>query len=280
LFEVQTTYNGISKTDSAAVIINDGVFRRSATSTIVGCGVPVINNGTVEALAGTLAFTDAFANPQGTILLAGGTISLSQPLVLASGQLTGWGTLNADVINAACVRPARSNGGLTIKGEYEQLLGGRLEFELAGIVPGANQSRLNISGAATLRGTVGVRWEEGYVPSPGTNFPVLTFASRQGEFCCFDDCILLGQGLRLEPVYSATNFTLAPVAAPEPTIVPLRMTVDVGAIVCWPVEFPGYELYWSTNLSQTNWTVISCASNRWIDTPPLPREKFYRLHKP
>jgi hypothetical protein len=184
------------------------------------------------------------------------------------------------VTNAACIRPSPSNGVLTINGKCEQLLGGRMEFELAGNVPGSNQSRLNITGAATLRGTVGVRWADGYLPSPGTNFSVLTFASRQGEFCCFDNFLLRDQGRRLTPVYGATIFTLATVAAPEPATVPLRVTVDDGALVCWPVEFPGYELYWSTNLSLTNWTLIPGAANRHLESPPLPREKFFRLMRP
>lgn len=280
LFDVQTTYNGISKADSAAVIINDGVFRRSSTSTTVGCGVPIINNGRMEALAGTLAITDAFANPQGTISLAGGTISLTQPLVLAGGLLTGWGILDADVINAACIRPAGSNGVLTIKGKCEQLLGGFMEFELGDNDPGTNQSRLNITGAARLHGTVGVNWTDGYVPPPGMNFPVLTFDSRQGEFCCFDNFLLLGQGRRLTPVYSATSVTLATIAAPEPTSVPLRLAVEGSALVCWPVEFRGYGLYWSSNLIQTNWTLLPGATNHVLEPPPLAGRKFYRLHKP
>jgi hypothetical protein len=84
----------------------------------------------------------------------------------------------------------------------------------------------------------------------------------------------------LTPVYGATNFTLATVAAPEPTNVPLHVAVDGRALVCWPVEFPGYELLWSTNLGQTNWTLLAGVTNRWLEAPPLPPEKFYRLHKP
>ena len=280
LFDVQTTYNGISKADATAVIINDGVFRRSSTSTAVVCGVPIINNGMVEALVGTLAINDAFTNPQGTISLAGGTISMNRPLMLAGGLLTGWGTLDADVTNAASIRPACSNGVLTIKGKCEQLLGGRMEFEMAGNDPGTNQSRLNITGAAILRGSIGVLWDQGYVPSPSTNFLVLTFASRKGEFCCFDNFILLGQGRRLAPVYGASSLTLTTVATPEPTSVPLRVTVDGGALVCWPAEFRGYELYWSTNLDQSSWTLLPGVTNHFLEPPPLTKEKFFLLHKP
>lgn len=279
LFDAQVDNISILSSNTNALIINDGVFRKSPGISTVGCAVPMINHGTVEVLPGTLRFDAGCTNPSGTIALLGGTFRMTQPLCLDGGLLTGWGTMWADVTNAACIRPARSNGALTINGRCEQLLGGRMEFELAGNDPGTNQSRLNITGAATLRGTVGVRWGDGYMPSPGTNFPVLTFASRNGEFCCFDNFLLLGQGRRLTPVYGATTLTLAAVAAPEPTSVPLRVTVDGGTLVCWPVEFPGHRLYWTTNLSFTNWTLISGSTDRWLESPPLAREKFFRLHK-
>jgi hypothetical protein len=280
LFNAQVDNISLVKTGTDALILNDGVFRKSAGTYNVRCEAPMINNGTVEILPGTLQFVGGCTNPTGTILLAGGTFRMAQPFCLAGGLLTGWGTIWADVTNAATIRPARSNGVLTINGKCEQLLGGRMEFELAGNDPGTNQSRLNIAGAATLRGSIGVLWDGGYVPSPGTNFPVLTFASRNGEFCCFDNFLLLGQGRRLAPVYSASSLTLNTVAAPEPASVPLRVTVDGSALVCWPLELPGYELYWSTNLSQTNWTLLPDATNHFLEAPPLALEKFFRLHKP
>lgn len=279
LFDAQI--NGrLFRLGSSAVFINDGTFQRSLVAGSTACELPFVNRGTIKVPLGTLNFEGSYSNPIGTIEVCGGTFRTLQPLDFSGGLLTGWGTVSADVTNAACIRPACSNGLLTITGRFEQLLGGRLEFDLAGNTPGIDQSRLNITGAATLRGTIGVRWGEGYLPSPGTNFSVVSFASRQGEFCCFDNFILLGQERRLTPVYSATTLTLATIAALEPTTVPLRVTVDGDALVCWPVEFPGYELYWSTNLSQTNWTRLPGTTNRWIESAPLAREKFFRLKAP
>ena len=155
-----------------------------------------------------------------------------------------------------------------------------MEFDLAGNTPGTDQSRLNITGPARLRGSIGVRWADGYLPEPGTDFPVMTFDSHKGEFCCLDNLLLLGHGRRLTPVYSSTNLTLATRTAPEPTTVPLRVTVDGDALVCWPAEFSGRELYWSTNLSQTNWTLLPGVTSHHLETPPLVREKFYQLRNP
>ena len=277
LFDIRTD-NLLASNAPSAQILNAGTFRKSAGTATATCGPRLINNGTVEVASGRLTCAGGFSNYNGTVSLAGGTFQNSDPIQLSGGLLTGWGTVNADVTNAACIRPAGSNGVLTISGKYDQLLGGRMEFELAGSSPGTNQSRLNITGAATLRGTAGVLWRQGFVPAPGMNFPVVTFASRNGEFCCFDNCFLLGQGRRLEPIYTATSLTLSAVAASEPTSVPLRAVVDdSGALVHWPLEFSGYGLYWSTNLSRTNWIFISSTTNRYLEAPPLPSEKFFRL---
>jgi hypothetical protein len=67
--------------------------------------------------------------------------------------------------------------------------------------------RVNITGAATLAGTMEITLVNGFTPSLGNSFQVMTFASRAGSF----DTILgldLGGGLVLDPQYSATNLTL------------------------------------------------------------------------
>lgn len=280
LFDVQTANRVITKTDPTAVIINEGVLRRSASGTPARCEVPIRNRGMVEVLEGTLVLADTFTDAAGTISLAGARLDLTQPLSLAGGLLTGWGTVTADVLNAGCIRPSLSNGTLTIRGTCDQSLAGRLEFELAGTSPGISQGRLDVTGAATLRGSIGVLWHDGYVPPPGTEFPVLTCNSRSGQFCCFDNFIRLGQGWQLTPVYGATAVTLRTTAAPEPTTVPLRVTVEDGALVCWPAEFTGYELQQSTDLGRPDWTTLPGVTNRLYEAAPLVPVKFYRLHRP
>ncbi len=279
LFDVQTVNRSIWKSGDNAVFINDGVFRRSLSTSTIRCEVPVVNNGTVEALAGTLEFEDAFDNPSGTISLAGGTVRMTQPLLLAGGLLTGWGTLDADVTNDAVVRPDASNGVLTVQGNYTQTIRGTTEFDLAGNNPGVNQGRLNITGAAKLAGSVGVRLADGFLPNDGMSFPVISFASRTGEYTCLNGFFLLSHERRLLPLYGATALTLATVAAPDPTNVSLKVAFGDAALVCWPAEFTGWSLYWNTNLTFTNWHLVPEATHRFVDTDGAP-EKFYRLQRP
>lgn len=280
LFEVRTTYNSISPTGETALIVNEGVFRRSSTTSTVVCGVPVINRGRVEAVDGTLAFTERFDNPSGTVALAGGSLSFSRPLLLEDGLLTGWGPLIADVTNGGCILPSGSNSVLAINGSYEQLPGGRLEFGLAGDDPVNHLGRLHITGAAGLHGTLGIVWAGAGAPAPDTTFPLLSFRSRRGEFCCFDHCFLLGQNRRLIPVYSHTNLTLATLAVADPTNVPLSLSIRGDALVCWPAEFVGCELYRSTDLNLTNWAFIPGATNRYLRPLPLAAAEFFRLRQP
>lgn len=53
-FDAQVDNTSILKTGSDALIINDGMFRKSAGTSGVSCVVPAINNGTVEIFPGTL----------------------------------------------------------------------------------------------------------------------------------------------------------------------------------------------------------------------------------
>ncbi len=280
LFDVQVDNTSMLKASGAARLINEGLLRKSPGSYRVHTDVPTSNSGTVEIFPGELEFGDVFTHAAGTIALAGGALRTSQALYLASGELTGWGAVNAQLINGGCLRPSASNGVLTVNGNYQQLLSGSLELDVAGNLPGTNQSRLLVTGAATLHGTVAVHWDTNYLAEPGTNFQVLTFAARDGEFCCLDHFILPGQGRRLLPLYSSTNLVLATIAAPEPTDVPLRVAVDGAALICWPAEFPGCELFWSTNLGQPGWVLIPGLTNRYFEFPPLAREKFFRLRQP
>jgi hypothetical protein len=43
-------------------------------------------------------------------------------------------------------------------------------------------NQLKITGTATLAGTLNISLVYGYTPSTGTTFPILTYASKSGDF--------------------------------------------------------------------------------------------------
>jgi hypothetical protein len=81
--------------------------------------------------------------------------------------------------------PGSSAAVSTINGNYTQT-SGTLTIELGGIIPGQQYDKLDISGLATLGGTLNVKLMPGFVPNAGQSFEFLsadagvtgTFATR------------------------------------------------------------------------------------------------------
>jgi hypothetical protein len=262
------------------VFVNEGTFRKSVGTGTTTCQLAFINRGAVEVNTGRALFSSGFTNAAGIIRLGGGVLQLTRSLALAGGVLTGFGTVSNAVINTGRVSPTGTGGPLNIVGDYTQTLVGETEFQLGGTTPGTNHSLLQITGDATLAGTISVSLAPGYLPNPGDSFNVLTYKSRAGDFACYNGFLFLGQNRRLLTQYSTTNLTLVTVTLPDPTNGVPRVTAQYpSALVCWPAEFVGYGLAFTTNLNFPTWTPLPGVTNRYYETP-MVSEKFFRLWQP
>jgi hypothetical protein len=164
-----------------ATFRNTGTFRKtgSATTTINS----VFNNsGTVESQNGSIAFSGGYTQTAGETKLNGGALSSTTTLNIQGGKLTGAGTVIANVSNAGQVSPGASPGILNITGTYTQTSTGTLNIEIGGLTAGTEFDRLTITGSATLNGTLNVSSIDGFAPSPGNSFQIMTFSSRSGSF--------------------------------------------------------------------------------------------------
>lgn len=118
-------------------------------------------SGTTTVNAGTLAVMNATGSATGT-----------GPLTVSIGaKLVGTGTIGGTVTNSGMVAPGTSPGTLHIAGEYIQTAAGRLEIEIASA---ASFDRLEITGSASLAGTLAVSLANGFMPSAGNSFTILT----------------------------------------------------------------------------------------------------------
>jgi hypothetical protein len=82
-----------------------------------------------------------------------------------------------------------------------QTADGVLNIELGGTGPGADYDQLVVNGQATLGGTLNVVLLNGYVPSSGDQFRILTFSGRNGTtFATVNEDASL-----LPPVYGTTD---------------------------------------------------------------------------
>jgi hypothetical protein len=197
-------------------------------------GVPLFNTatGTVQVQSGTTLSLGFFPGPfetAGTVTVAlnatflvgnytqtagsttvDGTLSLTNPFISGAavsvngGALNGAGTINANVTNAAELTPGDSPGILHINGNYTQTADGVLNIEIGGLTAGSQYDRLVVSGSATLNGTLNVILLNGFQPSPGDSFQVLTFGSHTGDFSTYTG-LDLGNGHSLSPVFNANG---------------------------------------------------------------------------
>lgn len=193
-------------------------------------------------------------------------------------KLAGLGTTTNDMptVNSGSIEVL--SGTIRFLNGFTQTLAGNLTFQVGGTSVGS-YGQMAFAQKPVFTGSLSVQWSPGYVPAAGDSFPMLTFPACETDFRCWDGLYLLGHGLRLEPEWSATALTLVTVAAPDPTNIPVRVTVEGEALVCWPSEFGNYQLYANTNLTTTNWTLLPGVTNRFVDRPLAP-EKFFRVTKP
>jgi len=146
---------------------NFGVLVRTGTGT-TSFEATVVNSGTVDAQAGTIAFPAgfSFSHEAGGVLQGGGTIALAGAIPLFEGD----------------VRPGTSPGILTIDGPLPQTAVSTLFIEVGGTTPGTQHDLLHVTGLATLSGALSVEMIGGFVPAPFDTIPILAFGGRSGTF--------------------------------------------------------------------------------------------------
>jgi hypothetical protein len=122
--------------------------------------------------------------------------------------------VNADVNNAGTVTPGPAIGTLTITRSFTQTSTGTLNIRIGGP---SQFDTLAVGGTATLGGTLNVSLTNGFAPSNGNAFQVISYASRSGAFATMNG-LEPGNGLTFYPEYNLTNFTLRASATSVPVL--------------------------------------------------------------
>ena len=188
-FSVETgTSSGTFQVAGGATLQFLGGYSLNSGTNFVGNGsVQVMQKGPPPVMPAPVVVAAAVSIPNLEIG-SGGLLSVQAPLSVGStlfiqsgGALKGTNTINGNVVNSGFVLPGLSPGTLTIHGNYTQTASGVLQMEIGGIA--ANQfDRLIVTGAANLGGTLDVALVNGFTPPVGTNFPILQYGSRTGNF--------------------------------------------------------------------------------------------------
>lgn len=197
-------------------------FSNSGTVNASGTGnslyVDFSNAGLFQVLTQSISFPSTVANfileqTSGSTLINGGaTLNAGAGFHLLGGTLGGSGTFNGTLINAGVVHPGMPPGILTLApgfgNSYTQSVAGILSIDIGGSTPGFQYGQLAAAGVpVSLAGSLNVNLVNGFTPSLGQQFTILTSSSRSGTFSVLNGT-QLGNGLALVPVYSSANVAL------------------------------------------------------------------------
>src|ERR1019366_3057366 len=200
--------------NGSMTVATNGVLNLMGTQYISG---PLTNNGTVNWQGGNLVvyYYPSFglfgeiwneAGAQWNIQCdqTMSDPSYSPPTFNNAGTLTKSGTSGTTTISAVFNNSGilDSESGVIILNGGLDLTGGTLNFGLNSLT---NYGRISLSGnPATLDGSMSAQLNNGYVPSTGSSFPVLTFTSASGTFTNFN----LPFAVAWQTNYDSTDLTL------------------------------------------------------------------------
>jgi fibronectin-binding autotransporter adhesin len=191
-----TTGGSLSNAGTVTVMKSMGT---GTTALIIG------GTGNYSQTAGTTT-VDGKLTTAGAINISGGFVYGNAGTLTGAFSLTG-GTLNpGDGIKKA--------GVLNITGTYAQSGAGILNIDLGGTVAGTKYDVLNVSGAASLGGTLNVDLLTGFTPVPGNTFDILNSSAVSGTFTITNLPTVTGDHWTI--TYNATDVVLTLVAGPVP----------------------------------------------------------------
>jgi fibronectin-binding autotransporter adhesin len=182
-----------------------GANTLALSGVIAGTG-PLTKTGAGQlTLSGTNTYTGATTISAGTLMLDNSSVSATT--IAAAGTLAGNGTVRGNLVNNGRLSPGASPGTIAVSGNFTQGSTGTLVEEIAS---GTSFDKLTVTGTATLGGTLAVTGLNGFVPTVGQSFAIITATGGvSGTFATvtspWDN---LSAMLRFQTNYTANAVTL------------------------------------------------------------------------
>ncbi len=193
----------------------------------------------------------------GTVTWNGGTIRLegnAQLVNEASGEFSGSGTIEGDVLNAGLFQVGSSIDSITVTGKYTQFGTGELRMELAGT---SSFDTLQVGTAAmesaSLGGTLSVSLIDAFAPAAGNSFLIVD-GPTEGSFsnCTPSTCTglpALAPGLIWEVTQGSVRLSVVqPGADLELKKVADKTSADVGDTATFTVTLENKGPLTATNI--------------------------------
>lgn len=161
---------------------NAGLFEKTAGSGTSTIDLTVTNTGSLLVNSGTLAITH-FTQNSGLLDLNGGNFSSPNDIVINGGIVEGNGTITGNLVNnGGIVAPGHSPGKITVTGDYTQGADAEIDMQIAGAVSGTGYDKFIVKGAANLGGTLKISLLNGFKPTVGDVYTLVSAGSFNGTF--------------------------------------------------------------------------------------------------
>ncbi len=153
-----------SSEDTTPFINNSGTFTKAGGGGTTLIEPTFTNTGMVNANSGVLDFLETYTQNAGQTDLNGGDLLGHNEFDFHGGSLIGSGDVTGNVnVGAATIAPGHSSGTININGNLIASAATTFDFELGGENAGEIDV-LNVSGDATLAGTMNIGFIDGYDP--------------------------------------------------------------------------------------------------------------------
>lgn len=167
------------------------------------------SSGRYDLQGGSLTVSNGITNNEGGVfsLDAGTTVTVGGEGFANRGELNGAGTIVGDVNSNGILAPGDSPGMLAISGDYTQKALGIFNVEIGGLFAAIEYDVLNVSGVATLDGSLNVNLVDLggglFTPKAGDSFDILTADTLSGRFSSLTYASLLDPSLNWQIDYLA-----------------------------------------------------------------------------
>lgn len=254
------------------------------------------NQGIIKLISGNLLIDDCGSDFGQLNNEAGGLVDFENDVSIESscgGQLINLGTvrksggtgtsdIGAYFNNNAGILDAQT-GTIGLTNNYD-LAGGTLNFGISSLT---GYGQIHVAGSTTLAGTLSINLNDGYYPTNGNAFPLLTYGSETGAF----NPLALPSWINWQTNYGPTTFTLSVVNLNGRPVVAAAKVPAPGQ---FSFQFTGnpngsYSVLATTNLilPLADWTVLGSATLvssdlfQYVDTHATNYpQRFYKLRAP
>jgi len=209
---------GFNNNTGTFTLSGSAALTTAASSNFTNSGTVVVSKGSTLTVGGT---TNSYNQSAGQTTVDGtlvgkGTTGIS----VTGGTILGSGTLKTNLsIGGGGTSPTTNVGDagkaglLKITGTYTQLSTGTMNVSIGGTTVGTQYSQLQVTGAASLGGTLTAALVNGFTPTVGQTFTVLTASGVAGTFS--NSTIAINSTEHFVVSYTSTGVVLTVASGPS-----------------------------------------------------------------